>query len=97
MKRWKAVLMGALLVAPAAFAGGKAEDVKDENKRLENAGTVMNEILNVPVCFEGSVCRRRQLRTRHDGLPHRQRFHGTVGRAGNVRARGRQRGISNRR
>ena len=48
MKRWKAVLMGALLVAPAAFAGGKAEDVKDENKRLENAGTVMNEILNVP-------------------------------------------------
>ena len=48
MKHWKAVLMGALLLAPAALAGRKAEDVKDENKRLENAGTVMSEILNVP-------------------------------------------------
>ncbi|HWZ99693.1 MAG TPA: lipid-binding SYLF domain-containing protein [Candidatus Dormibacteraeota bacterium] len=48
MKRWKAILMGTLLVAPAAFAAGAADDVKDENKRLENAGTVMEEILNVP-------------------------------------------------
>jgi len=40
--------MGALLVAPAAFASSKADDVKDENKRLENAGTVIEEILNVP-------------------------------------------------
>jgi len=48
MKRWKAVLMGTLLVAPATFAGARADDVKDENKRLENAGTVMEEILNVP-------------------------------------------------
>ncbi|HET9804192.1 MAG TPA: lipid-binding SYLF domain-containing protein [Candidatus Acidoferrum sp.] len=47
MKRWKAVLMGALLIAPAAFARG-GEDTKDETKRLENAGTVMDEILNVP-------------------------------------------------
>jgi lipid-binding SYLF domain-containing protein len=47
MKRWKAVLMGALLIAPTAFARGDA-NAKDETKRLENAGTVMDEILNVP-------------------------------------------------
>ncbi len=47
MKRWKAVLMGALLIAPTAFARG-GEDTKDETKRLENAGIVMDEILNVP-------------------------------------------------
>ena len=47
MKRWKAVLMGALLVAPLAFAK-RDENAKDETKRLENAGTVMEEILNVP-------------------------------------------------
>lgn len=46
MKNWKAILMGALLIAPTAFARG-GED-KDETKRLENAGTVMDEILNVP-------------------------------------------------
>ncbi|HLK03870.1 MAG TPA: lipid-binding SYLF domain-containing protein [Candidatus Acidoferrum sp.] len=48
MKRWKAVLMGALLIAPAAFARGGDENAKDETKRLENAGIVMDEILNVP-------------------------------------------------
>ncbi|GAC1641579.1 MAG: hypothetical protein NVS9B14_23220 [Candidatus Acidiferrum sp.] len=47
MNRWKAVLMGALLIAPCAFARG-GEDTKDETKRLENAGIVMDEILNVP-------------------------------------------------
>lgn len=47
MKRWKAVLMGAVLIAPSAFARGD-ENAKDETKRLENAGTVMDEILNVP-------------------------------------------------
>jgi lipid-binding SYLF domain-containing protein len=47
MKNWKAILMGALLIAPTAFARG-GEDTKDETKRLENAGTVMDEILNVP-------------------------------------------------
>jgi SH3 domain-containing YSC84-like protein 1 len=46
MKSWKAILMGALLIAPTAFARGG--DDKDETKRLENAGTVMDEILNVP-------------------------------------------------
>jgi len=47
MKNWKAILMGALLIAPTAFARA-GEDTKDETKRLENAGTVMDEILNVP-------------------------------------------------
>ena len=47
MKRWKAVLMGAVLIAPSAFARGDV-NAKDETKRLENAGTVMDEILNVP-------------------------------------------------
>jgi SH3 domain-containing YSC84-like protein 1 len=37
-----------LLIAPAAaFAGPSSDKEKDEN-RLENAGTVMDEILNVP-------------------------------------------------
>jgi lipid-binding SYLF domain-containing protein len=48
MKSWKAILMGALLIAPAAFARGGDENAKDETKRLENAGIVMDEILNVP-------------------------------------------------
>ena len=47
MKNWRAILMGALLIAPTAFARA-GEDAKDETKRLENAGTVMDEILNVP-------------------------------------------------
>lgn len=48
MNRWKAVTMGALLLAPVAFAKGGDENAKDETKRLENAGTVMEEVLNVP-------------------------------------------------
>src|ERR1700740_227782 len=48
MNRWKAVMMVALLVAPCAFARRGEENAKDETKRLENAGTVMEEILNVP-------------------------------------------------
>lgn len=48
MKRSKAVLLGALLIAPAAFARSGDENAKDETKRLENAGIVMDEILNVP-------------------------------------------------
>src|SRR5260221_3830722 len=47
MKNWKAILMGTLLIAPTAFARGD-ENAKDETKRLENAGKVMQEILNVP-------------------------------------------------
>jgi SH3 domain-containing YSC84-like protein 1 len=36
-----------LLIAPAAFAGAANDKEKDDD-RLENAGTVMDEILNVP-------------------------------------------------
>src|ERR1700741_1071494 len=36
-----------LLITPAAFAGPSSDKEKDEN-RLENAGTVIDEILNVP-------------------------------------------------
>src|SRR5258705_6653660 len=38
---------GVLLIAPATFAGPSSDKEKDEN-RLENAGTVIDEILNVP-------------------------------------------------
>src|SRR5215813_4837180 len=48
MKRWKALILGALLIAPACLAAGADENAKDETKRLENSGTVMEEILNVP-------------------------------------------------
>jgi lipid-binding SYLF domain-containing protein len=48
MNRWKPIMMGALLAVPCAFARGGDENAKDETKRLENAGTVMEEILNVP-------------------------------------------------
>src|SRR5258708_25617104 len=36
-----------LLIAPATFAGPSSDKEKDEN-RLETAGTVIDEILNVP-------------------------------------------------
>src|SRR5258708_6062498 len=48
MKRCTALMLGALLIAPAGFAAGADENAKDETKRLENAGKVMEEILNVP-------------------------------------------------
>src|SRR5579859_1788005 len=48
MNKWKAVLMGTLLIAPLAFAKANDDNAKDENKRLENSGKVMEEILNVP-------------------------------------------------
>jgi lipid-binding SYLF domain-containing protein len=47
MNRWKAALFGALILAPCSFAGSKADDVK-EMDRLQNAGTVIKEILDVP-------------------------------------------------
>lgn len=47
MKHWKAVAAGLLLIVPAAMAGN-SDKGDDEQKRLENAGTVMKEILNVP-------------------------------------------------
>ena len=47
MKRWNIGLLGALALAPFAFAGPKADDTK-ETDRLRNAGTVVQEILDVP-------------------------------------------------
>jgi SH3 domain-containing YSC84-like protein 1 len=48
MKRMAAIFAGALMVAPMTFAGGTGDKEKDENNRLENAGTVIQEILDVP-------------------------------------------------
>jgi lipid-binding SYLF domain-containing protein len=48
MKRWKVVLAGVLMVAPFSFAKPADEDAKDERNRLQNAGTVMQEILDIP-------------------------------------------------
>src|SRR5271163_5362030 len=48
MNRMAAIFAGALMMAPLSFARKAADDVKDENNRLENAGTVIQEILDVP-------------------------------------------------
>jgi lipid-binding SYLF domain-containing protein len=48
MNRMAAIFAGALMLAPLSFARNAADDVKDENNRLENAGTVIQEILDVP-------------------------------------------------
>jgi lipid-binding SYLF domain-containing protein len=47
MKRWKSTAMGILFLAPFAIAGPHADDLK-ETDRLQNAGTVMQEILDIP-------------------------------------------------
>jgi len=46
MKSSKFLAAGLLLMAPATFAAPASE--KDEVNRLGNAGTVIEEILNVP-------------------------------------------------
>jgi SH3 domain-containing YSC84-like protein 1 len=49
MKLSKYLAAALLLIAPATFAATASDkDDKDEAKRLENAGTVIDEILNVP-------------------------------------------------
>ena len=47
MKTTKYLAAALLLIVPAAYAGPASDKEKDED-RLENAGTVMDEILNVP-------------------------------------------------
>lgn len=47
MKRWKIGLIGALALAPFAFGTPKDDDMKEVD-RLRNAGTVVQEILDVP-------------------------------------------------
>jgi len=50
MNRWKTTWVAALALAPFAFAGPKAPKADDtkEVDRLQNAGTVMKEILDIP-------------------------------------------------
>jgi SH3 domain-containing YSC84-like protein 1 len=47
MNRWKTVMVAVLVLAPFTFAKAKADDVK-ETDRMQNAGTVIKEILDVP-------------------------------------------------
>jgi lipid-binding SYLF domain-containing protein len=49
MNRIAVLFAGALMLAPLSFSGNAAgDDTKDENNRLQNAGTVMQEILDIP-------------------------------------------------
>src|SRR5271165_4529552 len=48
MNRWRIAMVGALALAPFAFAGPKAADDAKETERIQNAGTVMKEILDIP-------------------------------------------------
>ncbi len=48
MNRITAIFAGALMLAPLSFARPADEGAKDENNRLQNAGTVMQEILDIP-------------------------------------------------
>jgi SH3 domain-containing YSC84-like protein 1 len=48
MNRITAIFAGALMLAPLSLARAADEGAKDENNRLQNAGTVMQEILDIP-------------------------------------------------
>src|SRR5271165_7521443 len=48
MNRWRIAMVGALALAPFAFAGPKAADDAKETERIHNAGTVRKEILDIP-------------------------------------------------
>jgi lipid-binding SYLF domain-containing protein len=49
MNRMAAIFVGALMLAPLSFARSAGdENAKDENNRLQNAGTVIQEILDIP-------------------------------------------------
>ena len=48
MKGFTAVLTGVLMLAPFSFAKTAGDNDKDETNRLQNAGTVMQEILDIP-------------------------------------------------
>ncbi len=47
MKRWKTGVFGVLALAPLAMAGPRSDESKEAD-RLHNAGTVMQEILDIP-------------------------------------------------
>ena len=48
MNRLAVVFAGALVLAPFSFARSADESAKDERNRLQNAGTVIQEILDIP-------------------------------------------------
>lgn len=48
MNRLAVIFAGALVLAPLSFAQPADENAKDERDRLQNAGTVIQEILNIP-------------------------------------------------
>jgi lipid-binding SYLF domain-containing protein len=48
MNRLAVFLTGALVLAPLSFPRPADENAKDENNRLQNAGTVIQEILDIP-------------------------------------------------
>jgi len=48
MKGLAIIFAGALLLAPMSFGRPTKEDAKDENNRLQNSGTVIQEILDIP-------------------------------------------------
>jgi lipid-binding SYLF domain-containing protein len=48
MNRMAAIFAGALMLAPLSFAWNADDNAKDENNRLQNAGTVIQEILDIP-------------------------------------------------
>src|ERR1700734_2036795 len=56
MKRMTAIFAGVLMLTPLSFARPAADEgAKDENNRLQNAGTVMQEILDIPDDIPQSV------------------------------------------
>lgn len=48
MNRWKTALLVAIALTPFSFASPAADEVKEDTNRLHNAGTVMQEILDIP-------------------------------------------------
>ena len=48
MNRLAVIFAGALVLAPFSFARSADEKAKDERDRLQNAGTVIQEILDIP-------------------------------------------------
>jgi len=48
MRRWATVLAGTLAITPLLFAKAADQDAKDEKDRLQNAGMVIKEVLDIP-------------------------------------------------
>jgi lipid-binding SYLF domain-containing protein len=48
MKRWITAFVGVITLAPLSFASPGADKDKEETNRLQNSGTVVQEILDIP-------------------------------------------------